>query len=169
MPLAGKRNKQTVGPRMQVVAPSLVRRPYSIVVVEDNASDVFLLDRALARQGIDFQLTRLSDGAAGLAFIRRQAPYADSPRPDVMLVDLNLPKVNGEALVREIRITPHLNGIPVCVWTSSESLADRDSLNRFGVDSFIFKPSGLEQFMQIGKTLKDVLTRGGGGPIPAFS
>lgn len=144
-------------------------RSYSIVVVEDNASDVFLLQRALARQEIAFQLTRLLDGAEGLAFIRRYTPEANCRRPDLFLVDLNLPKVNGEALVREIRNSHALEGSLVCVWTSSESLTERNSVNMLGVDQFIFKPSGLEQFMQIGKTLKDLLFRGAGGPIPAFS
>jgi len=132
-------------------------RPYSILVVEDNGSDVFLLERALKRQHIDFQMTHLRDGEAALAFIRREIPYADSPRPDLILVDLNLPKVGGEDVIRAVRSARHLQGVPACVWSSSESWRDRESLNRLGVDQFIFKPSGLEQFMQIGKTIQDLL------------
>jgi CheY-like chemotaxis protein len=133
-------------------------RPYSILVVEDNGSDVFLLERALNRQHIDFKLTHLRDGEAALAFIRRDVPYAGHPRPDLILVDLNLPKIGGEDVIRAIRGAQHLQGVAACVWSSSESLRDRESLNRLGVDQFIFKPSGLEQFMQIGKTLQDLLT-----------
>jgi chemotaxis family two-component system response regulator Rcp1 len=143
--------------------------PYSILVVEDNGSDVFLLEKALERQHIDFQLTHLRDGAEALAFVRREAPYAKSPRPDLILVDLNLPKIDGEEVIREVRNARHLDGVPACVWSSSESLRDRESLNRLGVDQFIFKPCGLVHFMQIGKTIKDLLSGGLDGAAPAFS
>jgi CheY-like chemotaxis protein len=133
------------------------RRPYSILVVEDNGSDVFLLERALNRQHIDFQMTHLKDGETALAFIRGDAPYGNSPRPDLILVDLNLPKIGGEDVIRAVRSARHLQGVPACVWSSSESLCDREALSRLGVDRFIFKPSGLEQFMQIGKTVQDLL------------
>jgi len=132
-------------------------RPYSILIVEDNGSDVFLLERALNRQRINFQLTHLRDGGAALAFIRREGSYAKSPRPDLILVDLNLPKIGGEDVIRAVRGARHLNGVPACVWSSSESPRDRESLISLGVDQFIFKPSGLEQFMQIGKTVQDLL------------
>ena len=135
-------------------------RPYSIVIVEDNGSDVFLLERALNRQHIAFQMTHLRDGSEALAFVRREGCYANSPRPDLILVDLNLPKIDGEDVIREVRNARHLDGVPACVWSSSESLRDRESLNRLGVDQFIFKPSGLEQFMQIGKTVQDLLLGG---------
>src|ERR1022692_2792481 len=124
-------------------------RPYSILVIEDNRSDVFLLERALNRQHINFQLTHLHDGGEALAFVRKEGSYTNSPRPDLILVDLNLPKVDGEEIIRQIRCAKHLDGVPACVWTSSESVLDRASLNRLGANEFIFKPSGLEQFMQI--------------------
>ena len=132
-------------------------RPYSILVVEENAPDVFLLERALARQQVDFQLTHLRSGAEALAFVRREAPYGNSPRPNLILVDLKKAKIDGERVIREVRNARHLDGVPVCVWFSAESLSDRGPLNRLGVAQFIVKPSGLDQFMQIGKTLKDLL------------
>lgn len=149
--------------------PVAVNRPYSLLVVEDNASDVFLLERALARQQVCFHLTHLRDGAEALAFVRRESPFADVSRPDLILVDLNLPKVDGARVVREIRKAPHLNGVPACVWTSSEFLSDRESLDRLGVDRFIFKPSGLEQFMEIGKILKELLSGTSETTTRAFS
>src|SRR2546421_6841154 len=104
--------------------------PYSILIIDDNGSDVFLLQRALSRQDFDFQLTRLRDGAEALAFVRKEGAYANSPTPDLILVDLNLPKIDGEEIVREIRKARHLDGIPACVWSSSESTRDRASLDR---------------------------------------
>ena len=134
-------------------------RPYSILVVEDNISDVFLLERALEKQPIDFQLTHLRDGAEALAFIRREGPYANARRPDLILVNMNLPKVDGEEIVHQIRRTRHLNGVPVWVWSSSDLLHGGESLSRLGADRFILKPSGLEESMGIGKTVKDLLSR----------
>jgi chemotaxis family two-component system response regulator Rcp1 len=143
-------------------------RPYSILVVEENAPDVFLLERALARQQVDFQLTHLRSGAEALAFVRREAPYGNSPRPDLILVDLKKAKIDGECVIREVRNARHLDGVPVCVWFSAESLSDREPLNLLGVDQFIIKPSGLDQFMQIGKTVKDLLSGKLDEATPAF-
>jgi CheY-like chemotaxis protein len=137
------------------VAPT---RPYAILVIEDNGSDVFLLKRALRRQRIDFELTHLPDGAEALAFVHKEGPYKKCRRPDLILVDLNLPKVDGQEVIRQIRSAKHLNGVPACVWSSSESVLDRTLLKRLGANEMIFKPSGLEQFMQIGETLKDMLS-----------
>ena len=133
-------------------------RPYFILVVEENASDVFLLERALARQQVHFQLTHLQSGSEALAFVRREAPYADRPRPDLILIDMKKAKINGECVIREVRQARHLDGVPVCVWFSAESLRDRGPLTLLGIEQFIIKPSGLDQFMQIGKTLEDLLS-----------
>lgn len=128
-----------------------------IVVIEDNVSDVFLLDRALKKQDLGFELVHLPSGGEALAFIRRQGAYADAPLPDLILVDLNLSKYTGEEILREIRGAAHLGAVPVCVWSSSRSQRDAAMLKELGVSQFITKPSGLNQFMEIGKTIKDLL------------
>jgi len=134
-----------------------------ILVIEDNASDVFLLERALRNQNFSFELVHLLDGGEALAFIRQQGQYADAPIPDLILMDLNLSKYTGEEILREIRATDHLAGIPVCAWSSSESRRDQALLKELGVARFITKPSGLDQFMEIGATLKGMLNN----PLPA--
>jgi len=128
-----------------------------ILVIEDNGSDVFLLDRALKKQDFQFELVHLVSGGEALAFIRRQGAYADAETPSLILVDLNLSKYTGEDILREIRSASHLNGVPVCVWSSSRSRRDETLLKDLGVTQFITKPSGLGQFMEIGRTLKDLL------------
>jgi DNA-binding response OmpR family regulator len=132
-------------------------RTARILVIEDNVSDVFLLDRALKKQDFPFELIHLLDGGAALAFIRRQAPYADAPIPDLILMDLNLSKYTGEEILREIRTAKHLEGVPVCAWSSSQSWRDKSHLMELGVERFITKPSGLDQFMEIGAILKGML------------
>jgi DNA-binding response OmpR family regulator len=128
-----------------------------ILVIEDNDSDVFLLDRALKKQDFPFELVHLLNGDEALAFVRRQGAYADAAVPNLILLDLNLSKYNGEDILREIRSASHLAGVPVCVWSSSRSRRDESQLKDLGVSRFIPKPSGLDQFMAIGKTIKDLL------------
>jgi len=132
-----------------------------ILVIEDNRSDVFLLDRALKKQDFRFELVHLLNGNEALAFIRRQGAYAGAAIPDLILVDLNLSKYTGEDILREVRNASHLGGIPVCVWSSSRSRRDEALLNRLGVSKFITKPSGLDQFMKIGKIIADLLAVSG--------
>jgi len=131
--------------------------PARILVIEDNAADVLLLDRALSKQDRRFELISLANGDDALAFIRREGAYADEAIPNLILVDLNLLECDGQDILREIRGTKHLAGVPVCAWSSSQSRRDRDMLKELGVVRFITKPSGLDEFMKIGKILKDLL------------
>jgi CheY-like chemotaxis protein len=128
-----------------------------ILVIDDNESDVFLLDRALKKQDFPFELVHLLSGGEALAFIRRQGAYADAANPSLILLDLNLSKYTGEDILREIRNAGHLAGVPVCVWSSSRSPRDGSMLKELGVSQFIPKPSGLGHFMEIGKIIRDLL------------
>ena len=128
-----------------------------ILVIEDNSADVFLLGRALNKQDRQFEVTCLTDGDDALAFIRREGAYADAATPNLILVDLNLPKCDGQDILREIQHSKHLAGVPVCAWSSSQTRRDRDLLTEQGEARFITKPSGLDQFMEIGKILDGLL------------
>lgn len=134
-----------------------------ILVVEDNVSDVFLLDRALKKQDLRFDLIHLVSGGEALGYIRREGAYADAAIPDLILVDLNLSRYSGEEILRAIRSARHLSGVPVCVWSSSRSRTDEALLKDLGVAQFITKPAGLEQFMEIGKTLRELLASASAG------
>ena len=134
-----------------------------ILVIEDNRSDVFLLERALKKQDLAFELIHVLDGGEALAFIRRQGAYSEVPIPNLILMDLNLSKYTGEDILCEIRATKHLVGVPVCAWSSSQSRRDQSVLKNLGVARFITKPSGLDQFMEIGKIIRDLLSGPGGG------
>jgi CheY-like chemotaxis protein len=128
-----------------------------MLVVDDNESDVFLLERALKKQDFPFELVHLLSGGEALAFIHRRGAYADAANPNLILLDLNLSQYTGEDIVHEIRNAPHLAGVPVCVWSSSQSRRDESQLKDLGVSRFIPKPTGLDQFMEIGTILKEVL------------
>ena len=132
-------------------------RAARILVIEDNASDVFMLGRALKKQDLRYELVHLPTGGDALAFVRRQGTHANAAIPDLILVDLNLSKYTGEEILREIRSAGHLAGIPVCVWSSSRSRRDEALLKEIGISQFINKPAGLDQFMEIGKIIRDLL------------
>jgi two-component system, chemotaxis family, response regulator Rcp1 len=141
-----------------VLKDSVVTHAAQIVVIEDNDSDVFLLRRALKLQNFQFEIVHLLNGREAIAFIRREGAYAESAVPNLILMDLNLSKYTGEDILREIRGAKHLLGVPVCAWSSSQSIRDRSMLEELGVARFITKPANLDQFFAIGKLLKDLLT-----------
>jgi chemotaxis family two-component system response regulator Rcp1 len=128
-----------------------------IVVIEDNDSDVYLLNRALKMQNLEYEMVHLLNGREALAFIRGQGAYADTAIPNLILMDLNLSKYTGEDILRAIRGAKHLAGVRVCAWSSSQSVQDRSMLQDLGVSQFITKPAGLDQFLAIGKLIKDLL------------
>src|SRR5258708_39518492 len=112
----------TIGNKISRGVKGVLRtRPYSILVIENNESDVFLLRRALDRQHLNFQLTHLKNASEAIAFIQKRGPYANMPRPDMILADWNLPKMNGGEIIRQIRSARHFYGVATCVWSSSES------------------------------------------------
>jgi|HubBroStandDraft_6_1064221.scaffolds.fasta_scaffold229166_3 DNA-binding response OmpR family regulator len=143
-----------MGVRLEHIA--LVAAPL-VIVIEDNVSDVFLLERALNKQDLRVELIHLADGDQALAFVRREGAFSHVASPSLILIDLNLPKHNGEDILREIRGARHLSGIPVCAWSSSQSQQDQALLMELGVARFVTKPLGLDQFMEIGKIIKDLL------------
>jgi len=134
-----------------------------VLVIEDNNSDVFLLERALNKQDLRVELVHVADGDEALAFIRRKGAFSHMAIPSLILMDLNLPKHNGEDILRAIRGARHLSGIPVCAWSSSHSQQDQALLMELGVARFVTKPLGLDQFMEIGKIIKDLLAGHVGG------
>jgi len=115
------------------------------------------IERALNRQNFRYELVHLLTGGDALAFFRRQGVYATAAVPNLILVDLNLSKYTGEDILQEIQSAPHVAGVPVCVWSSSQSLRDEAILKNFAVARFITKPTGLNQFMEIGKIIKDMV------------
>jgi len=130
-----------------------------ILLVEDNLADVGLVREALCESGSNAKLWVTRDGVEALAFLRRVEPYADAPRPDLVLLDLNLPKKNGHELLAEIRADPGLRDLPVVIWTSSESKADIVKAYGLGADSFVTKPLSLAGFFFKVKAIKDFWLR----------
>jgi chemotaxis family two-component system response regulator Rcp1 len=126
-------------------------RPIEILLVEDNLGDVRLTREALKEAKVNNNLSAVHNGEEALAFLRRQGPYANAPRPDMILLDLNMPKKDGREALAEIKADPVLRKIPVCVLTTSAAEEDIFRSYDLGANSFITKPvtfGGLVEVLQ---------------------
>lgn len=130
-------------------------KPIEILLIEDNSSDVDLTIEAFQESQLHSQLNVVRDGEAALAFLRRQEKYANAPRPHLILLDLNLPKMNGREVLAEIKTDPDLRCIPVVVFTTSS--AEEDILKSYDLHAncYITKPINFEQFIEIIKAIEN--------------
>ncbi len=130
----------------------------SILLVEDSDGDVFLVRRALEKHGLKHDLIVARDGEEALRLLDQaeKGPAADVPQ--MVLLDLNLPKVGGSQILSHIRRTQALAGTPVIVLTSSDSLADRDSVLALGANVYFRKSTDLQSFMELGQVVKHLLS-----------
>jgi two-component system, chemotaxis family, response regulator Rcp1 len=130
-------------------------RPIEILMVEDNPGDVRLTVEALKEGKVRNNFHTVEDGVEALAFLRRQGPYTDAPRPDLVLLDLNLPKKNGREVLAEIKQDPELKRIPVVILTVSQ--AEQDILKSYNLHAncYITKPVDLEQFLAVVKSIEN--------------
>jgi chemotaxis family two-component system response regulator Rcp1 len=134
-----------------------VQTPAKILLAEDNPGDVFLVRRALALYDIDVDLTVIADGQTALGFVDRAEAGESECRPDLMLLDLNLPRAAGTRILERVQRSRRLAGVPVVVVTSSNSQADRDTAVRLGATHYFHKPTDLAGFMQLGAVVRALL------------
>jgi chemotaxis family two-component system response regulator Rcp1 len=141
-----------------------VAQTFHIVLVEDNAADIYLFREALQAAGLNFALTVIENGEDGLTFARRQGEYAGSSIPDLAVLDLNLPKIGGDSVLAVMRQNRDLERVPVFIMSSTAGPREQARAKELGIERFITKPPDLEDFLQIGQVVKEVLMRGRGGP-----
>lgn len=129
-------------------------RPIEILLVEDNPGDVRLTIEALRDGKVNNRLSVARDGMEALAFLHREGKFADAVQPDVILLDLNLPRKNGHEVLAELKADPDLKRIPVVVLTTSK--ADEDVVRSYDLyaNCFITKPVDLEQFMTVVQSIE---------------
>jgi CheY-like chemotaxis protein len=130
-------------------------RPIEILLVEDNPGDVRLTVEGLNEGKVHNNLHVAKDGVEALAFLRRERDYSDAVRPDLILLDLNLPRKDGREVLAEIKADPDLKTIPVVVLTTSR--AEQDVLQSYQLQAncYITKPVDLEQFIHVVKSIED--------------
>jgi CheY-like chemotaxis protein len=120
-----------------------------VLMVEDNPGDVELTRECLAEGKVRVDLHVAADGLDALAFLRRETPHQNAPRPDLILLDLNLPKMNGREVLETIKADDGLKQIPVVVLTSSAAEEDIARTYRLHANCYVQKPVDLERFMSI--------------------
>jgi two-component system, chemotaxis family, response regulator Rcp1 len=118
-------------------------RNIELLLVEDNPGDVLFTEEALQEISMPVRLSVVADGEAALLFLRRIGEFASAPRPDLILLDLNLPKVSGIEVLAEIKRDPQLRRIPVVVFTTSNAEDDINKTYDLHANCFITKPTGL--------------------------
>ena len=129
--------------------------PVNILLIEDNPGDVRLTREALKEGKILNNLVNVSDGVEAVAYLRRQGRYSDATRPDLILLDLNLPRKDGREVLADIKADKDLRRIPVVVLTTSS--AEQDILRAYDLHAncYVTKPVGLEQFISVVKSIEE--------------
>lgn len=130
---------------------------FRVLLIEDNAGDVYLFEKALANTGLDCELTVIDDGAQALAFAKGLG--TPGPVPDIAVLDLNLPKHDGIEVLEALRHNQHLCRVPVMIMTSSASPRERLRLEQFGIECYLTKPLNLDDFLRAGQVVGDLLLK----------
>jgi two-component system response regulator len=123
--------------------------PLQVLVVEDDLGDVALVEGAFAEHSVASDLHHVADGAEALAFLRREAPYADAPRPDLILLDLNMPRVDGRQTLAHIKSDDDLKSIPTIVFTTSAAENDVASSYDAQANAYVTKPINLDDYERV--------------------
>ena len=122
-------------------------RPIEVLVVEDNPGDARLVAEGLRESRLENNMHHAKDGEAALAFLRREGVHAEAPRPDIVLLDLNLPRIDGHEVLAAMRADPVLKKIPVVALTTSSAKKDIDACYAAGANAFITKPVDFDKFV----------------------
>jgi CheY-like chemotaxis protein len=122
--------------------------PFEILLVEDNLGDVRLTQEAFRQGRIAHRLSVVSDGEEALSFLRREGQYANAPRPDLILLDLSLPKRDGREVLQDLKNDPELRNIPVVVLTTSDAEQDIERAYELYANSYLIKPVQMDEFLR---------------------
>jgi two-component system, chemotaxis family, response regulator Rcp1 len=128
--------------------------PIEVLLVEDNPGDARLTREALLDAKVSNNLHVVPDGVEALSFLRNEGIYASRPRPDLILLDLNLPKKSGREVLEEIKQDDHFSHIPVVILTTSQAEQDIMESYQLRANAYITKPVDLEQFLNVVKSIE---------------
>lgn len=124
-----------------------MKTSFEILLVEDNPGDVFLTREAFRESGFSHRLSVAENGEEALKFLRRKNGYRDCPRPDVILLDLNLPRVDGREVLAELKTDPALKSIPVIVLSTSNAEKDVSVAYGLHANCYLIKPLLMDEFL----------------------
>lgn len=126
-----------------------------VLVIEDNLGDFHLLEESFEEQRIPARLYHASDAVRAFAFLAQQAPFDRVPTPDLILLDLNLPSINGRQILEVIRGTREWAKLPVIVLSSSSLKSDQDEAARLGIEAYMVKPAHFDGYLELAARLGD--------------
>lgn len=129
--------------------------PFDILLVEDDPADAGLAKRALREGRILCRVSHVRDGVEAMEFLRRTEPFSAAPRPDLILLDLNMPRMDGRAVLQELKADPELKTIPVVILTTSDVDRDVNASYLLGANSFITKPMDMDAFFDAVKSVEE--------------
>lgn len=126
----------------------------NILLVEDNKGDIELTKESLSRGKLTNKLTVIEDGESALNYLNKRAPYTDVERPDIVLLDLNLPKVSGRDILKSLKQDDSLKDIPVIILSSSKDAFDIKEAYQLHANCFVSKPVSLDSFIQVVQSIE---------------
>ena len=135
--------------------PEEIGRPIEILLAEDNPGDVRLTKEALKDSKVRNNVKMVGNGVEALALLRKEGKYADAPRPDLILLDLNMPLKDGRQVLAEIKADADLKRIPVVILTTSQDEHDIIKAYNLSANCYITKPVDLDQFVNVVKSIED--------------
>lgn len=115
-----------------------------LLLVDDDEGDVFMMSELMQDMTLPIELMTVENGLQAMAYLRQEAPYAQAPRPDIVLLDLNMPRMDGRQVLSEVRADPELCGIPIVVLTTSTARPDIQTCYETGCNAYLVKPFGVE-------------------------
>jgi CheY-like chemotaxis protein len=130
-------------------------QPIEILLIEDNPADVRLTKEAFKEARVRNNIHVVQDGDSALAFVQQKAPYQDAPRPDLILLDLNLPKKDGREVLAEIKADPKIQLIPVVILTTSDDEEDVLRSYNLNANAYLVKPIDVMRFIKMVHSLSD--------------
>jgi CheY-like chemotaxis protein len=130
-------------------------KPIDILLVEDNQGDVRLTTEAFQQSNLWIKIHVVPDGIEALEFLKKSGDHTSASRPDLILLDLNLPRKDGRQVLKEIKTDPELSAIPIIVLTTSQTKEDIDQVYDWMANCFICKPTDFNQYSQVVKTIED--------------
>ena len=139
-----------------MLIPTIVTRPpFHILLVEDSPSDAFLATQALQQTERPVEVHTVSDGVEALAFLRQEPPFTAAPRPEIIFLDLNMPRKDGREVLGEIKSDRDLKCIPVIVFTSSSADQDLHTAYSLHANCYVVKPADFKRFKETVKAIED--------------
>lgn len=151
------------GYRSALLSESVNRRnqmnenPPTMLLVEDNAADVYFMRTALAHEGIETEIFVAHDGEKAIEFVEAAETNPGAPCPQLVLLDLNLPRTSGAEVLRRIRNSPRCGDIPVIIVTSSDAPNDRAEAVSLGASRYFLKPHNIDDYFKLASVVKEVL------------